>query len=243
MRKSEKDAKMGGMTKVKAKALAAYYGHPLKDMKLICVAGTVGKMTVAHLVHKILETAGQRVAVMASDQEIKVGALHKFLSDAWKAGANYVIVTASGDSLAKGAFYGLPVHVAVMTDYALGGDFLGTSLGDKPAETILFESDPDIVILNHDDVNYSMFRNYAGTKATLTYGRSHFSDVLIESSKLYKKGTEARLNIAGSHFTVASFLTGEAAVGYMAAAAAVATALKIATDSIVEGLADYDSEE
>ena len=241
MKKSERDAKLSSMTKLKAKALTAYYGHPLKDMKLICIAGTTGKVVVAHLVHKILESAGQRVAVLASEQEIKMGSLHKFLGDAWKAGANYVIVTAASGSLAKGVFYGLPVHIAVMTDYAPNGDFLGPSFsGDKPAESILFDAGPDIVILNHDDVNYPMFRNYAGTKATLSYGKSHFADVLIESSKLYKKGTEIRLNIAGTHFAVASFLVGDSAVEQMAAAAAVASSLKIDTDAIVEGVADYD---
>ena len=230
-------------TKLKAKFLSTFYGHPLKDMKMICITGTTGKVPVAHLTHKILETAGQRVAILASDQEIKMGTLHKFLSDAWKAGANYVVVTAPADSLAKGAFYGLPVYVATLTDYLDSGTFLDNTDDDKPAEVALFAADPEIVIVNHDDENYPLFRNYAGTKATLTYGKSHFSDILIESSKLYKKGVEAHLNIAGSRFTVASFLTGEQSVGYMAAAAAIATALKLSPDPIVEGLADFSPEE
>lgn len=242
MKNSKRESGISGWTKLKAKLLSTYYGRPLKDMKMICIAGTTGKVTVAHLVHKILETAGQRVAILASDQEIKMGTLHKFLSDAWKAGANYVVVTAPGDSLAKGAFYGLPVHVATLTDYVAGGNFLDGSADERPAEMALFEAEPEIVIVNHDDENYPLFRNYAGTKATLTYGKSHFSDILVESSKLYKKGVEAHLNIAGTRFTVASFLTGEQSVGYMAAAAAVATALKIATDPIVEGLADYETD-
>lgn len=240
MKNNKRESGIGGLTKLKAKLLSTYYGNPLKDMKMICVAGTVGKVTVANLVHKILEAADQRVAILASDQEIKMGALHKFLGDAWKAGANYVVVTAPGDSLAKGAFYGLPVSVAVMTDYVAGGSFLDGAGDDKPAEAILFEMEPEIVVVNHDDGNYPLFRNYAGTKATLTYGKSRFSDVLIESSKLYKKGVEAHLNIAGTHFTVASFLTGEQAVGQMAAAAAVASALKIGTESIIEGMANYE---
>jgi len=28
---------------LKAKLLSAYYGHPLKDMKLICITGSTGK--------------------------------------------------------------------------------------------------------------------------------------------------------------------------------------------------------
>lgn len=240
MKNDKRDSGIGGLTKIKAKLLSTYYGKPLKDMKMICVAGTTGKVTVAHLIHQILEAAEQRVAILVSDQEIKMGALHKFLGDAWKAGANYVVVTTPGDSLAKGVFYGLPVSVAVMTDYVAGGNFIDGASSDKPAETILFESNPEIVVVNHDDDNYPLFRNYAGARATLTYGKSRFSDVLIESSKLYKKGVEAHLNIAGTHFTVASFLTGEQAVGQMAAAAAVASALKVGTDPIIEGIANYE---
>lgn len=244
MNKSE-NSKLGGLTKFKAKLLTAYYGNPLKDMKMICVAGATGKRAVAEMIYKVLETAGQKVAVLASDEEIKMGALYKFLGDAWKSGANFVIVTVNADSLAKGVFYGLPIHVAALTNYLASAGFLEdeTETDKRPAEMMLFEASPEIVVLNHDDEGYPMFRNFAGTKATLTYGRSHFSDVLIESSKLYKKGSEVHLNIAGMHFTVASFLTGEESVSYMAAVAAVATALKIASDPIVEGVADYEPEE
>lgn len=241
MMNNKRESGIGGLTKIKAKLLTTYYGKPLKDMKMICVAGTAGKVAVAHMIHQILEAADQRVAILASDQEIKMGTLHKFLGDAWKAGANYVIVTTPGNSLAKGVFYGLPVSVAVMTDYVGGGNFLDGADSSKPAEAILFEMEPEIVVVNHDDENYPLFRNYAGTKGTLTYGKSRFSDVLIESSKLYKKGVEDHLNIAGTHFTVASFLTGEQVVNQMAAAAAVASALKIGTEPIIEGIANYEA--
>ena len=91
--------------RIKAKLLGAYYGHPIKDMKLICITGTAGKTEVANFVHEILKAAGQPVSIMASDSEIKIGALHKFLSTAWKAGSNYVIVTAPAKSLEKDVFY------------------------------------------------------------------------------------------------------------------------------------------
>ena len=37
-------SKGGKGAKIKAKLLNTYYGHPLKDMKLICVTGTTGKV-------------------------------------------------------------------------------------------------------------------------------------------------------------------------------------------------------
>ena len=106
---------------MKAKLLKSYYGNPVKDMKLIAITGTTGKTTVAHYVHEILKAAGEQVAVLASDQPFKMGMLHKFLSDAWKAGANYVVVTMPAESLGDNVFYGLPVHVAAMTNFVTAG--------------------------------------------------------------------------------------------------------------------------
>ena len=79
-----------GAQKVKAKLLKSYYGNPTKDMKLIAITGTTGKVIVAHYIHEILRASGEQVAVLASDKPFKMSVLHKFLSDAWKAGANYV---------------------------------------------------------------------------------------------------------------------------------------------------------
>lgn len=236
-------AKGGRGAKIKAKALGAYYGNPIKDMKLICVTGTTGKADVAHFVYEILKAAGEQVEILASDGELKMGELHKFFSDAWKAGANYVVVTAPAKSLEQEVFYGLPVHIAAITD------FVPATLSDMTADefkestSTLFKMDPEIVILNHDDIHYQDFASFAGQKATLTYGQDRFSAVQIESSKLYKRGSEAELNLSGTHFTVASFLTGETAVSYMACATAISTALHLSTDYIVEGLANYDPEE
>ncbi len=228
-----KTAHTGKAGKIKAKVLSAYYGNPIKDMKLICITGTKGLSDVAQLVYETLKVAGENVEVFASDEPIKVTALHKFFSDAWKAGANYVVVTAPVESLAQNAFYGLPVHIAAVSN------FDGTS-EDKEAISSLFEMNPEIVILNHDDVNYHDFASFAGQKATLTYGQDRFSAVQIEASKLYKRGAEAELNLSGTRFTVASFLTGEQAISGMAAAAAIASSLSVSPDAIVDGFANYE---
>ena len=43
--------------KIKAKLLKSYYGNPAKDMKVIAITGTTGKVIVAHYVHEILRAA------------------------------------------------------------------------------------------------------------------------------------------------------------------------------------------
>lgn len=234
-----KKAKKNRTTRMRAKFLDTFYGHPLKDMKLIAITGTAGKVEVAHFVHEILRAAGQPVAIMASESNIKVSALHKFLSKAWKAGANYVVVTAPAEALSSDVFYGLPVHVAAITNY------MDASIAETPvkeyvgAAKTLFDMEPDYVVLNRDDRNYSELSTFAGQKGTLTYGCDKFSNIQIEHAQLYKKGVEAELAIGTTRFTVASFLTGEPIVSYMAAATAIADALHVTPEKISEGIANY----
>ena len=228
--------------KIKAGLLKSYYGNPVKDMKVVAITGTTGKVTVAHFVHEILKTSGEQVAVFASDQPFKMRALHKFLSEAWKAGANVVIVTVPAETLMDNVFYGLPIHVAAMTN------FVTSSLTDMTAEEYLesektlFDMNPEFVVLNHDDMNYETFADFKGKKKTLDYGQTG-KDVKILNSKLYAKGTEATLSIKSEVISMATFVPGETAVSYMACATAIAEAFDIKIDDIIEGIASYEPEE
>lgn len=225
--------------KIKAKLLKSYYGNPAKDMKVVAITGTTGKMVVAHYVHEILRAANKQVAVLASDQPFKMGMLHKFMSDAWKAGADYVVVTVPAEGLRDNIFYGMPVTVAAMTNFVTAG------LRDmEPKEYLdssktLFKMKPEVVVLNGDDINYGTFSEFHGSKETLTFGQTA-ADVKILNSKLYPKGTEATLSIKSDIITVATFVTGETAVSYMACAAAIANGLGLDNNSIIEGIAEYN---
>lgn len=236
--KNKKGGFKKGVQKIKARALRTYYGNPMRDMKLIAITGTTGKTIVAHFVHEILKATGEQVAVLASEQPFKVGMLHKFLSDAWKAGANYVIVTVPAEGLRDNVFYGLPVNVAAMTNFVTAGlkDMEPQDFIDN--EKTLFDMKPEIVILNSDDINYEAFREFKGTKITSTYGQTS-SDVKILNSKLYGKGTEATLSIKSEIINVASFVPGETTVSYMACAAAITRALGIESEKIIDGIAEY----
>ena len=102
---------------------------------------------------------------------------------------------------------------------------------------------PSYVVLNRDDSGYQYFTDFAGHDGTLTYGKDRFSNVQILNSKLYKMGAEAELAIGNTSFTVATFLTGETAISYMAAATAIADALHITPEKITEGIANYDPDD
>ncbi len=244
--KTKEKNKKGGFKastqKMRARLLKSYYGNPAKDMKLIAITGTTGKTTVAHYVHEILKATGEQVAVLASDQPFKVGMLHKFLSDAWKAGANYIVVTVPAEGLRDNVFYGLPIAIAAMTNFVTSSSISGMTPEEYlENEKTLFDMNPEIVVLNHDDLNYETFKEFKGKKKTLTFGQTS-TDVKILNSKLYPKGTEATLSINSGVVTAATFVPGEVTVSYMAAAAAIGEALGIETDKILEGIAEYNPE-
>ena len=231
------------LQKSKSKLLSTYYGNPIKDMKLICITGSAGKVTTAHFLHEILHAASQHVAILASDSEIKASMLHKFFADAWKAGANYVIVTAPAESLKKDVFYNLPIYVAALTNFVDSSLSSPTPTEFLEDSSTLFEMSPEIVVLNSDDLYYQDFLKYTGKSQTLSYGHPQPSNLRIETSKLYKRGVEATFSLGSSYFTVASFLTGEPIISYMACAAAIAASLHIETSVIAEGIANYNPEE
>ncbi len=241
-RDNQKKNKNGGFKaksqKLKAKMLKTYYGNPLRDMKLIAITGTTGKTTVAHFIHEILKATGEQVAVLASDQPFKIGMLHKFLSDAWKAGANYVVVTVPAEGLRDNVFYGLPVTVAAMTNFVTAGLDDMSPEEYLENEKTLFDMKPEYVVLNHDDANYDTFSEFKGKRGTVTYGQSS-ADVKVLNSKLYSKGTEATISVKSEITTLATFIPGEMAVSYMACAAAIATSLDISMEHIVDGIAEY----
>lgn len=222
---------------LKSKFYGAYYGHPIKDMKLIVVTGSTGKVIVARFLQEILKSAGLHSAVLASEDYIKTSLLHKFFNDAWKANNNFVIVTAPASSLQKHVFYDLPVTLAVITDFVPAS--LTAPTPEEYLKNTLEDLKPEIVVKNRDDAYFTAFNNFNGTKSTLTYGRDAAADIHIDDSTLYKKGTEAKITSGAASFTAASFLSGEPAISYMTAASASALALNISPDAIVEGLGNY----
>ena len=133
------------------------------------------------------------------------------------------------------------IFAAVLTDY------VPSHINDISAEEYeakddtIFDMGPEYVVLNRDDKNFEEFKKtFKGDKATFTYGENRESDLVIESSKLYKMGSEAHLSFEGKRFTTASFLNKQTDISYMACAAALALALGIDTESIENGIAAYD---
>jgi UDP-N-acetylmuramoyl-L-alanyl-D-glutamate--2,6-diaminopimelate ligase len=108
-----------------------YFGFPARKIKVIGVTGTNGKTTTVQMITRILEEAGKNVA-MASTINFKLGgqewvnktkfttlsawSVQKFISQAVKSGAEYLVLETSSHSLDQYRVWGVKYRTAVITN-------------------------------------------------------------------------------------------------------------------------------
>jgi UDP-N-acetylmuramoyl-L-alanyl-D-glutamate--2,6-diaminopimelate ligase len=230
------------LQKTKAKVASTLSGQPAKNLKIIAITGSTGKNTVANFIHKILISHKVPAALITSppDSPLSSFALHRYLAKSLKSGATHVVIEAPATVLKKHVFFGLPIHMAVLTNTTSPETVNSGAINAVTYKSILFKSSPHFIILNRDDPNYDRFATYSAKTASATYGRHKESGTHIYRSKLYKKGTETSLSHNSTAFEVATFVVGEKAIAYMAAATAAAAALGIPNDTIIDGIASYE---
>lgn len=218
--------------KVKAKFFATYYSNPAKDLKVIAVTGEQGRATTGHYIQEIIKARDPKVGLIVDPES--TSSLYKQLFKVWRSGTDHVVITAPSQAIANHLFYQLPFFAIVVTNTST------TDAQDDEIKSILFNKEPYFAILNHDDPNYSLFSSFPSKSATLSYGHQADAGLRINRSKLYKMGTEANLVFQNEKFDVATYLTGEENVNYMAAAALTGLAIGLDTDAIVDGIANYE---
>ena len=219
----------------KAKLLSTYYGNPGKDIKIIAVTGINGRDITAHYIQEIIKFRDANVGLIIDPKT--ASELYKQVYRLWKIGADHAVISIDSVALANHIFYGLPIYAAVLTE-----DGIGTpDVSDHDAQSILFNTGPYFSIICRDDnIKYSIYSECPTKTATFTYGHDHDCDLRINRQKLYKKGTEANVTYSGRSFDIATYIAGEAAVNYMAAAALTGFAVGADVDNIVDGIANYE---
>lgn len=230
------------LQKAKAKFFTTYYSNPAKDLKIIVVTGNNGRDVTAHFIQNMLKNRDENAGIIIDPTT--TSSLYKQMFNVWKSGADHVVVAVNASDLANHLFYGLPIHMAVLTDNSedTNSAITGITGDEEEGKAILFNTKPDFSIINRDNVNYELFAQYPTTTATFSYGRERSSDMRINRSKLYKVGSEANLTYGSESFDVATYVTSEAAIYYMAAAALAGFALGFNADQIVDAIADYEPE-
>ena len=243
--------------KSRAKVVAARYGNPARDLRVIAVTGTNGKTTTVNFLNEILKEAGYKTAMfstanieIAGVQTVNdtnsttatVSKLQKFFHDAKKADVEFALIEATSHSLDQYKFAGVPIEMAIMTNLTQDHlDYHKTMENYAAAKAKLFEMQPRFIVLNTDDKYFDYFNKFEASEQKITYGESDLAEVKIKSFKLYKKGSEAKLRIDNNvALEIATNLPGEFNVYNMTAAAAGAYLLGISLQDIQEGIANLE---
>ena len=243
--------------KSRAKVVAARYGNPARDLRVIAVTGTNGKTTTVNFLNEILKEAGYKTAMfstanieIAGVQTVNdtnsttatVSKLQKFFHDAKKADVEFALIEATSHALDQYKFAGVPIEMAIMTNLTQDHlDYHKTMEKYAAAKAKLFEMQPRFIVLNTDDKYFDYFNKFEASEQKITYGESDLAEVKIKSFKLYKKGSEAKLRIDNNvALEIATNLPGEFNVYNMTAAAAGAYLLGISLQDIQEGIANLE---
>ena len=211
--------------KLHSKLLSFYYGNPAKDLKIIVITSNT-PTPLSTLVHNIITSSGEKSATIKPTSTLS---LHRSLSKAWRAGANFIVIDASANIIEKNTFCDLPISVLVSYDISSPQDI-----------SPLLSRSPDFLILDRDNASYPVLKDTKSTTATKTFGHHRESDTRIDNFKPYKTAIEARLTLGNRILDVAAFLTGDTAPSLLAAATTVADLLGLDKDTIVDGLASYE---
>lgn len=237
--------------------VSAKYGNPSRGLKVIAVTGTNGKTTTINYINEILKEAGCRTA-MFSTALIEIGGnrqindtnstvgntarMQQFFRDAKRAHVDYVVLEVTSHALHQHKLDGVPILAAVMTNLTQDHlDYHHTMDEYAAAKAKLFQLEPEFIVLNRDDEWFEYFNQFPAGSQKITYGKHIDAEAKIEHTKLYKKGSEARVVI--DHQTkleLATALPGEFNIYNMTAAAATAYVLGVRVNDIIEGVANLE---
>lgn len=175
---------------------AVVYGFPSRRLKVIGITGTNGKTTTAHLVTKIFERAGNKVA-MATTISLQIGttavknnqkmttmspfALQRFLRSAVKAGCNVAVIEVTSHSLLQHRVWGIRFDSVALTNITHDHlDYHPTFNDYKHAKMLLFSRSPRVAVINGDDPSASDF-------VTLPAGERYIYSLTHVPSDVIKK--------------------------------------------------------
>lgn len=179
---------------------AILYCFPSRRLKVIGVTGTNGKSTVVHLITKILEAGGYRVASLSSIK-FKIGEkewpnilkmtmpgrfkLQKFLKQALKAGCQYAVLEVTSEGIKQHRQRFINFQVAVFTNLTLEHiEAHGSFEKYRMAKGKLFQVTKNIHIINEEDENKKYFLQFPADKKYLYQFRNQNGKIKIINKDL-----------------------------------------------------------
>ncbi len=227
---------------------ANWFGNPAKSLSLIGVTGTNGKTSVTYMLKKILESAGHKVGLVGTIQNM-IGdeiiatqnttpdaySLNSLFADMLKAGCSYAVMEVSSHALDQCRVCDLDFEVAAFTNLTQDHlDYHLTMENYLDAKKKLFYMAKKAVINIDDEYSTELLKGL--NCEVFTYSAGNESTFSAKGIKYYPASVEYEL-FGEDILRHISVSTGGKFTVYNSMCAAV-TALKagISIDDIVKGL-------
>ena len=243
--------------RARVQIVSARYGYPARGLSVIAITGTNGKTTTCSYLNEMLKSAGLKTAMfttalieVAGERQLNelnatvatTERMQQFFRDAKRAKVDYVVLEITSHALDQHKLATVPIECAVMTNLTQDHlDYHVTMENYAAAKAKLFKNRRPLIVLNADDEWFDYFNKFEAEEQKITYGTSEEADCQIRKVKLYKKGSEASLEIDHNiTLELATALPGRYNVYNLTAAAAAAYLLQIKIDAIAEGAANVE---
>lgn len=224
-----------------------FYGNPSEKLKLIGVTGTNGKTTTTNMIASVLETNGNKVAIIGTNGIFVKGVkyetnmttpdpieLQKYLAFMVKNHINYVCIEVSAHAIDLHKIDGMKFEVVIFTNLTEDHlDYFKTMERYFAAKQMLFSKKyAKFAVLNADD-DYSKRLIKSINIPYVTYSKISESDYFATNIKT-EKGRQ-QLLINNSYELKLPMLGGFNVLNAISAIAALSI-LEISRDSIIKGL-------
>jgi UDP-N-acetylmuramoyl-L-alanyl-D-glutamate--2,6-diaminopimelate ligase len=244
-----------------AHLMAAWHGHPGRQLRVIGVTGTDGKTTTVRLIAGILSAAGYVVGTIDSVSATIAGRetptgfhtttpdapeVQAYLAEMVEAGVEYVVIESTSHGLAQHRVTAVEYDVAVVTNITHEHlDFHGSLKAYQQAKAMLFhalsrsarkDGVTKVAVLNRDDSSYE-YLSPIPAERQLSYGLGEASDLYASDVTASPSGLHMHIVTPQGPLALSSPLVGRYNVSNILAAVSVAHSQGIAPEAIAAGIA------
>lgn len=231
-----------------ARAAACFYGHPERELTMLAVTGTNGKTSVTYMVKSVAETAGKKVGLIGTIQNligeekvyterttpesVDLFALLRRMADK---GVDLVVMEVSSHALAQQRVAGIPFKAGLFTNLTQDHlDYHKTFENYRAAKKKLF-AQCDIAILNGDDETAAYMKEGLSIPVW-TMGIHHPGEFYARGIEITTQGASFHLFTPQGNGRISLHISGLFSVYNAMGTAALCTAAGIPFSCIVKGL-------
>lgn len=231
-----------------ARAAACFYGHPERELTMLAVTGTNGKTSVTYMVKSVAETAGKKVGLIGTIQNligeekvyterttpesVDLFALLRRMADK---GVDLVVMEVSSHALAQQRVAGIPFKAGLFTNLTQDHlDYHKTFENYRAAKKKLF-AQCGIAILNGDDETAAYMKEGLSIPVW-TMGIHHPGEFYARGIEITTQGASFHLFTPQGNGRISLHISGLFSVYNAMGTAALCTAAGVPFSCIVKGL-------